>query len=78
MALDDLAKTITAVKYVQSHPGVNVPMPLDEQQAVIREADKVVAELRKVNWRDDEQMRPSTNMRARIARRTAVRSCSDA
>lgn len=58
VALDELAQTITAVKYVQSHPGVQVPMPMDEQQALIREADKVVAELRSVHWRDDQQMRP--------------------
>ena len=31
---------------------------IDEQQAVIREADKVVAELRSVRWQDAEQMRP--------------------
>ncbi len=33
-------------------------MPVDEQQAVIREADRAVAELRAVHWRDDDQMRP--------------------
>ncbi|HVU88100.1 MAG TPA: trypsin-like peptidase domain-containing protein [Pirellulales bacterium] len=58
VALDELAKAITAVKYVQAHPGVQIPMPMEEQQAVIREADKVVAELRKIHWQDDDQMRP--------------------
>ncbi|HEY4312671.1 MAG TPA: trypsin-like peptidase domain-containing protein [Pirellulales bacterium] len=58
VALDELARTITAIKYVQSNPGAQLPMPLDEQQAVIRECDQAVAELRSVPWRDGDQMRP--------------------
>ena len=55
---DELARTITAVKYIQSHPGAEIPMPQDEQQAMIHAADDVVAALRAVHWQNRDQVLP--------------------
>jgi S1-C subfamily serine protease len=57
-SFDELARTITEVKYVQSHPGAQTPMPLDEQQALLRETDEVVAALQAVTWKEQEQILP--------------------
>jgi S1-C subfamily serine protease len=55
---DELARAITAVKYIQSHPGAQIPIPSDEQLAVVREADEAVAALATVRWQDAEQILP--------------------
>jgi S1-C subfamily serine protease len=55
---DELARTITAVRYIQSHPGSEGPMPQDEQQAMILAADEVVGALRAVHWKERDQILP--------------------
>ncbi|HEY1601047.1 MAG TPA: trypsin-like peptidase domain-containing protein [Pirellulales bacterium] len=57
-SFDELARTITEVKYVQAHPGAQTPMPLDEQQALLQEADEVVDALQAVSWKVQEQILP--------------------
>ena len=53
---DELARTITAVKYNQARKSAQVPMPLDEQEAVVEAADEAVAALRAVVWNERDQI----------------------
>jgi len=56
-AFDELARTITTIKYVQAQPGIQIPMPAEVQQAVVRDADDAVAVLRSVAWHGADLMR---------------------
>ncbi|MBI2825293.1 MAG: zinc-ribbon domain-containing protein [Planctomycetia bacterium] len=57
-SLDELARAITAVKFVQDHPGLEIPMPAEEQAAVAREVDQVISALAAVHWLDHEHIAP--------------------
>ncbi|HEY2841954.1 MAG TPA: serine protease, partial [Pirellulales bacterium] len=57
-SLDSLAFAMTIVRFIQSGADVKVPMPAEEQLALVQVVDQIIDTLRKTNWQDNEQILP--------------------
>jgi len=55
-SLEALALAVTAVRFIQSGSDLQIPMPAEEQTAVVKAVDQIVDNLRKVQWKGEGQI----------------------